>query len=266
MLCIEGDLSPAAIMMVTYNRLELTKQTLGNLFKTTDYPFYLIIVDNGSTDGTVEYLDKFLEKKPTDNEFLQQIIVRKNKTNRGIATGRNQALLEADKLSDTLWYSTLDNDVLLPNGWLSECIDVLMKNKNYGGTGVNFESTEYPLITLNGKIVQDKKQGNLGTACTVFPKSIHKIIGFFNTKDYSPNYGLEDSDAFFRVRVAGFKLCYIQTPGVHIGEDSGDTSEYRKMKTFEHDRYKELFQKNCALYYQGKKSIYVSFSEKEIDD
>ena len=47
----------ASVMMVTYNRLELTKQTLDNLFKNTKYPINLIIIDNNSTDDTVNYLN-----------------------------------------------------------------------------------------------------------------------------------------------------------------------------------------------------------------
>ena len=49
----------AKLLMVTYNRLELTKQTLDSIFKNTKTPFELVIVDNASTDGTVEFLKDF---------------------------------------------------------------------------------------------------------------------------------------------------------------------------------------------------------------
>ena len=38
----------ATLMMVTYNRLELTKQTIDNIFKNTKHPYNLVIVDNGN--------------------------------------------------------------------------------------------------------------------------------------------------------------------------------------------------------------------------
>jgi glycosyltransferase involved in cell wall biosynthesis len=44
------------VITITYNRLDLTKQYLGELREKADYPFEHIIVDNGSTDGTVEWL------------------------------------------------------------------------------------------------------------------------------------------------------------------------------------------------------------------
>jgi len=44
------------VITITCNRLELTKQYLGQLRLKGGYPFKHIIVDNGSTDGTLEWL------------------------------------------------------------------------------------------------------------------------------------------------------------------------------------------------------------------
>lgn len=251
----------AALMMITYNRVELTKQTLESIFKTVDYPFHLIIVDNGSTDGTIEYLDSL---DFSGLNYLKEVVVKINKSNLGIAIGRNIALLEADKLNVD-WYCTIDNDVLLPEGWLSECIDIISKTPSFGAVGVNFESVQYPMVNLNGKIFQNKPQGNVGTACMVFPKSIHKMLGFFNHKEYSPLYGLEDSDFGCRLTLGlRMKIGYIKEPGQHLGDDTGDKSEYRQMKTKEHDRFVKKFQENCGLYYNRKKPVYVPFTEEDI--
>ena len=53
----------AAIITLTYNKLELaTKPFLESLYKfTQEEEFDLIIVDNNSTDGTVEYLKEFVK-------------------------------------------------------------------------------------------------------------------------------------------------------------------------------------------------------------
>ena len=40
-------------VMVTYNRLELTKQAIASYLETATGPWSLIVVDNASTDGTV---------------------------------------------------------------------------------------------------------------------------------------------------------------------------------------------------------------------
>jgi glycosyltransferase involved in cell wall biosynthesis len=43
-------------VMVTYNRLESTKQSIASFLETVTVPWSLTIVDNGSTDGTREWL------------------------------------------------------------------------------------------------------------------------------------------------------------------------------------------------------------------
>ena len=237
-------------MMVTFGRLNLTKLTLESLYKTVGRKFNLVIVDNGSADGTVEFLKSF------DN--IKLIL---NAENKGIAIGRNQALLEADKLK-TDYFCTIDNDVQLPDGWLEEGIKILEANKGYGAIGVNFEPKPYPLVTHNGCTFQDKPAGNLGTALMLFRKQLHQMIGFFNT-EYSRYYGIEDSDFGMRARVAGFKLGYIEKMGIHLGEDGNEVSEYRKFKTKEHDSHVDLFRKNCALYAHGKKPIYIPFKNSK---
>ena len=45
-----------SVMMVTYNRLPLTKQTFDTTLKNTGIDYNLIIVDNNSQDETVEYI------------------------------------------------------------------------------------------------------------------------------------------------------------------------------------------------------------------
>lgn len=243
----------STIMIVTYNRLELTKKALHSLLQTAK-DFNLVIVDNGSSDGTQDYINDFLDEHKLTAYFCR------NADNLGIAVGRNQSLkITNETFPDTEFYCTMDNDVECPNGWLDECINILKSNRNYGAIGVNFEGVNYPLVTLNEHTFQNKPQGNLGTATMVFPKAVHKMLGFFNYLDYGV-YGLEDSDWGMRVRVAGFKLGYLKDSGVHLGVGEHDVGEYRKFKTETHDKYLKKFNENCAAYAQRKKSIYIPYA------
>jgi GT2 family glycosyltransferase len=256
------------LMMITHDRLDFTKKTMEGLVKSTKHPFSLVIVDNGSSDGTQEYLKNLQEissLKPGENcesSPLQEIHLILLSENKGIAIGRNLALKKADELNAT-WFTTIDNDVLMPEGWLEESTNILKANKDYGAIGVNMEGKEYPIISKNGYSFQNKPAGNLGTANATFRKQLHQMIGFFNT-EYSKFYGLEDSDVFMRARVAGFKLGYIKEMGIHLGEDGNENTEYRKFKTQQHDSRVEDFRKNCALYVQHKKPIYIPFKDSAI--
>lgn len=244
----------ATLMMATYNRLDLTKQTLDNIFETTDYPFDLIIVDNNSVDGTVDYLYSFIEAQITkEPKYFKEFKLIRNEKNLGIAVARNQALMA----STGDWLSTLDNDVLLPAKWLSDCIGVLQTNPRYAMMGVNMEGRSYPIVRNQKYTWQDKPAGNLGTACTVFNRSLHKLLGYFNT-EYGL-YGEEDADFGMRVRVAGFKMGYLSTNGCHVGEGENDVGEYREFKTASHQKNLALFRKNCGDYVHGKKSLYIKY-------
>lgn len=244
----------ATLMMATYNRLDLTKQTLDNIFETTDYPFDLVIVDNASKDKTIDYLYSFFESKTSEKHpYFSTFKLIKNEKNLGIAVARNQGLLA----STGQWLSTLDNDVLLPKGWLSTAIDILRTNPRYAMIGANMEGVAYPIVTNGKHSWQDKPRGNLGTACTVFHRSLHNLLGFFNT-EYGL-YGEEDADFGMRVRVAGFKMGYLKENGKHVGEGENDVGEYREFKTTSHQRNLAKFQKTCAEYAQGRRSIYVKY-------
>ena len=245
------------LMMVTYNRLDLTKRMLESLEKTTRRPFNFVIVDNGSSDGTADFLNQF-----TIQLFgsCESKVISLNEKNKGIAIGRNQTMKMADEhFPDTKWYCTIDNDVEVPEGWLQECIEILEANPKYGMIGVNMERKQYPIVTENEKTFQCKPQGNLGTACMVFPKSVHKMLGFFNT-EYG-KYGEEDADWGMRARVVGYKLGYIERMGNHFGEGENDVGEYREYKTACHKRNLSKFNANCRAYVNRQKSIYISYKD-----
>ena len=251
-------LKPASIMMVTYNRLELTKQTLDILFKNTKYPFKLCVVDNASQDETIKYLnEEIVAKKLKEVEAFQSFHLRRNSENKGIAIARNQALT----MADTDWLVTFDNDVSVPEGWLTEAINILEKNPQYGGIGVNMENKQYPIVEKNGCIFQNKSSGNLGTACMVFNRKLHKMLGFFNHKDYE-FYGHEDADWGMRTRVLGLKLGYIKENGKHLGEGELDQGEYREFKNKYGKQNLNKFYANSRSYARKEKSLYINFIEE----
>jgi GT2 family glycosyltransferase len=187
-------------------------------------------------------------------------VLSANAENKGIAIGRNQALKIADEsFPDTKWLCTLDNDVEMPEGWLTECIQIIEANPAFGMIGVNMEGKPYQIITSNGKTFQNKPAGNLGTACIVFPKSVHKMLGFFNT-EYG-KYGEEDADWGMRARVVGYKLGYIEKMGTHFGEGENDVGEYREYKTACHKKNLAKFNANCGAYARREKAIYIAYKE-----
>jgi GT2 family glycosyltransferase/Flp pilus assembly protein TadD/MoaA/NifB/PqqE/SkfB family radical SAM enzyme len=52
-----------SIIILVHNQLEYTRKCLDSIFNCTHEPFELIVVDNGSTDGTKEYLNSLRQGK-----------------------------------------------------------------------------------------------------------------------------------------------------------------------------------------------------------
>ncbi len=101
----------ASIVLVTYDNRELTRLCLDSLDRATAYPDYeVIVVDNGSTDGTVTLLRDFAAR----DGRLRLILNPHNAgfaaaTNQGIraATGEYVVMLNDDTVVSTHWLARL---------------------------------------------------------------------------------------------------------------------------------------------------------------
>lgn len=253
------------IGMVTYNRLYLTKQTIVSALKDTGEKFNLVVIDNCSSDETVEFLydEKYLREQMPN---MVGYHVRCMKKNYGIAYGRNICLVETDKaFPETEYYATLDNDVSIPNkNWLKQCKDVLDCGDNIGACAINFEHGKVlPYTNLKLKDQTELKVRIIlntpGTAATMFKKADRMKLGFF--KRYGELYSQEDADWFFRMQKLGKILIYLDEPGIHLGEGNNDTGEYREMKTREFNKYKPEFIKMLRYYHNGGQ-LYLDFKEE----
>lgn len=97
------------VVMLTYNRWDLTKQALRLLADVTEPRFELVIVDNASTDGTLDQLAQVcgarLLRNPRNLGFGPA-------TNQGAAIARGRYLL------------LLNSDAWVRTGWLEPLIDI----------------------------------------------------------------------------------------------------------------------------------------------
>lgn len=107
-----------AIYSLTYDRLELTKKCFESLYKTAGYPFIHYVVDNGSKDETVRYLEK----------NYPDIRIIHNTENKGISIASNQAVSQAKEYGYDIIVK-VDNDALFitPN-WLKTMVKIWKSN------------------------------------------------------------------------------------------------------------------------------------------
>src|SRR5262249_47664396 len=90
-----------------------TRLCLESVLAHTHRPYELVLIDNGSTDGTGEYLESMKARPGPD-----RVVVVRNETNVGYPAGVNQGLAAARGEYVVL----LNNDVVVTPGWLDRLV------------------------------------------------------------------------------------------------------------------------------------------------
>ena len=157
----------------------------------------MTVVDNGSTDGTREYLQGLKKEGIITNLILLD-------ENVGVAKASNLAWSQEPEAE---YYMKFDNDIVIqkPN-WLERMVEVIDASPDLAMVGYNFEPKSYPIQIINGQQVRPKT-GNLGGACVLIPKRTEKKLGFW-CEDYGL-YGEEDADYGVRINLSGLKHAYM---------------------------------------------------------
>ena len=212
-----------SICILTLNHLEITQKCLESLLKTS-FPgkVEIVLVDNGSTDRTSQWLLEFQDRYNTPDIRIVLLI---NRENRGCTGGRNQAC----KLATGKYIVLLDNDVeIIQINWLEKLIEFYNAHDNIGIVGPKMLYPDYPHkiqqiglgVTMNGKIgywgqgkdrndpsctVMRELQG-YPAACWLLRRNLFDEVGYFDDVYYPVN--LEDVDFCYRVREKGYKIIY----------------------------------------------------------
>jgi GT2 family glycosyltransferase len=98
------------VIVVNWNRRELLRACLGSLASQTGVTFDVVVVDNGSTDGSTEMVDSEFRMP----EILRLTVIR-NEENRGFCAANNQGIAAARGELIAL----LNNDAEAQPGWLA---------------------------------------------------------------------------------------------------------------------------------------------------
>ncbi len=234
-----------SIIMLTYNALDYTKKCVDSILQHTRIPYEIIFVDNGSSDGTVEYLNELKEKFGHFKVIL-------NSKNRGFAGGNNQGAKRAR--GEYLLF--LNNDVLVSDNWLEGLVQALEKDPQIGMVGPvtnhisglqrlanipykdenSFHQFAAKVFEINKDQITPRRR--LAGFCVLMPKKL-----FEKVKGFDENFGtgnFEDDDLCVRVRQKGFALMVHEGVFIHhYGSQSFkanqipyDTSLKQKSKIF----------------------------------
>lgn len=109
-----------SIIILTRNGLSYTKLCIDSILENTELNYEFIFVDNGSNDGTVQYLST-----------VKNARIIANKENKGFSGGCNQGL----KIARGKYIVLLNNDTIVTNGWLTRMVWWLEKDPTIGVVG-----------------------------------------------------------------------------------------------------------------------------------
>ena len=157
------------IILITCNRLHLLKQTIRSLYSRLSTPFNLIVVDDESVDGTLDYLQAL--------KRAGRIKVLISGEHRNIC----QAYNEGFKYVESEYFITMQDDIIIPllkPDVIQRLISLMEKYPEYGGIGCRIQ--RIPNVNWNqpGPIVPARKA--LSAYFRIQKKSVIEKIGFGN--------------------------------------------------------------------------------------
>lgn len=231
-----------SIIIATYNRLEELKELIHSV-EAFEYPkddFELLISDDGSNDGTKEYIDQLLPSLSINIPYISQ-------ANKGPGAARNHGMENAK--GD--YFIFIDSDCIIPPDYLNK-IDAAITTHNYDAFGG--PDTYHPSFSPLLKAINYSMTSFIGTGGTrgsetsvakFYPRSFNMGI---HRKIYETIGGMgelrhgQDMDFSARIYDEGFKVGLIPKAFV-----------YHKRRTSLRKFYKQIFNWGVARVNLSKK-------------
>jgi GT2 family glycosyltransferase len=229
-----------SVVVVNWNRKELLRACLRSLSQQVGAEFETIVVDNGSSDGSVEV---------AEHEFRARVI--RNSENRGFCAANNQGIAAAHGE----FIALLNNDAEADSGWLAALVRTCLRARDVGMVASKVLVWEDPTrIDKAGHLMypdgQNRGRGSGAIdygqydreeevlwpdgCAALYRKEMLDCIGGFDEDFFA--YG-DDAELGLRARIAGWRCLY--TPdavvrhhrGATLGKDSA-----RRLELIERNR------------------------------
>jgi GT2 family glycosyltransferase len=235
-----------SVIVLNWNGMRFLEKCIGSLLNQTYTRYEIVLVDNGSTDGSVDFV------KSVFGQSTQLKVLAFNE-NFGFSKGNNIAM----KMSKSKYLIVLNNDTEVKEKFIEKLVEAAEDNPDIGSVGCkivfrNKENWFSQKFTNHGFIVpyflQTKMRNRLeeisnltsvnlaNSGCTVlFPKHVIDAVGGFD-EDFWSNW--EDWDIGYRINLAGFKSVCIPDPLVyHVGGGSEGSSPERFLRIYRNELF-----------------------------
>ncbi|PWU03971.1 MAG: glycosyltransferase family 2 protein [Terriglobia bacterium] len=229
-----------SVVVVNWNRKELLRACLLSLQRQTGVPFEVIVVDNGSADGSAEM---------AESEFGSRVI--RNTQNRGFCAANNQGI----RAAQGEFIGLLNNDAEAEPGWLYALWKACRSAPDVGMAASKILVWENPrIIDKAGHLIfpdgQNRGRGSGALdrgqydreeevlwpdgCAALYRKEMLDQIGGFDEDFFA--YG-DDAELGLRARIAGWRCIY--TPQAVVRHHRGSTmgkDSVRRLELIERNR------------------------------
>ena len=226
---IKGSVADkVSVIIVNWNGEQFLERCLTSLMEQTIKPNEIILVDNASSDSSIEMVQQF----PSVRLLAQS-------ENLGFARGNNLAIDSAD--TESKWIALLNPDAFPEPDWLEELLLAAQRNPEVDVFGSKLLNAADPLMldgvgdayhisglvwrTGHGTHVSSltkKKEGEIFSPCAaaaLYRRSVMLKIGGLDEDFFCY---VEDVDLGFRLRLSGHHSLYVpRSVAHHVG--SGTT-------------------------------------------
>lgn len=265
-----------AIMVLNYNNAKETLACLASLYGLAEKPGMIMVVDNNSTDNSVEEIyhgwrqmnnDVLLLHEGKEDLCLTNVtaVLYKLNENRGYGAGNNAGIRLARRINHYQAYWILNNDTRVATNSLQalctvynserglcligstivflhdrQTIQCTAGSRVIGCLGLTFALNAGKNIHTLGKIKEyniEKNLGDINGAALFIPEDVIRNIGLFKENYF---LYLEETEYCLRAKKAGTKLMYAPESIVYHAEGA---------TTGTHSKYNFVIKKNTKVDY-----------------
>jgi GT2 family glycosyltransferase len=211
----------ASIIVPCCGQLGFTRLCFASLVRHTRKPWELVVIDNGSTDGSAAYLAGVQDTAPVP------VTIVSNARNLGFPAAVNQGL----RVARGEYLILLNNDVVVTDAWLDQLVALVDSRPDMGLAGPMSNYVSPPqwvekapyqdmdeMHVFAGRWREEHRGqwftvGKLSGFCLLMKRRVYETIGGLDER-----FGLgffDDDDLAERARRAGFELAVAHDLFIH---------------------------------------------------
>ncbi|MBD3177046.1 MAG: glycosyltransferase [Armatimonadia bacterium] len=238
-----------SVIVLNYDKRQYTDKCLRSVVETTHRPLEVVLVDNGSTDGSVEMIPEWRQALEASGVDLKTHL---NEENVGAPAGRNQGM----KLAEGDYVAWMDNDVIVKDrDWVDQLRARLDADEDLGIVSPKLlfpppdERIEFAgcAVTPRGRVVyvgrgRDKDDPEVNverdtqcliSACVLLPRRAIEAAGEMDEAFFPVQY--EDIDYCYRLKSLGFRCRIVPSVEMyhyeHITTDGSEDIKFLEVTT-----------------------------------